>query len=363
LPFGRGAIIVLPVDSTLISGQAHGDEVGLWEGWAGDGRPLLAAGSLALVVAGAFAWFLAVTGQLLPHDMAWLSISPAELRAIADGRLVHFMAHDRAAFGGTLIAIGILYLWLVRFPLAQGARWAWWTIAGSAGVGFLTFLSYLGTGYLDSWHGVATLAILPLFGAGLWRTRAVLRTDDGPPAEPGGTPGPRVRIGRVALLLTGLGMVVAGVVITTVGTLVVFVPQDLAFIGLGREALDAIDPHLVPLIAHDRAGFGGGLATTGLIVVAVVRFGRPSRGLWQALALAGIAGFGAAVGVHGLVGYLDVTHVGPAILAAGTFAAGMALVRPSMHQRSAPRAAEQLTRTRGPLERRRQQPGDQREVS
>jgi len=250
--FGRGAIIVLPVDSTLISGQAHGDEVGLWEGWAGDGRPLLAAGSLALVVAGAFAWFLAVTGQLLPHDM---------------------------------------------------------------------------------------------------------------PAEPGGTPGPRVRIGRVALLLTGLGMVVAGVVITTVGTLVVFVPQDLAFIGLGREALDAIDPHLVPLIAHDRAGFGGGLATTGLIVVAVVRFGRPSRGLWQALALAGIAGFGAAVGVHGLVGYLDVTHVGPAILAAGTFAAGMALVRPSMHQRSAPRAAEQLTRTRGPLERRRQQPGDQREVS
>jgi hypothetical protein len=307
------------------------DGIGLWEGWTGDGRPLLAAGSLALAAAGAFAWFLAVTDQLLPHDLAWLSISPAALEAVAGGRLVHFMAHDRAAFGGTLIAIGILYLWLVRFPLTEGARWAWWTLAGSAGIGFLTFLSYLGTGYLDSWHGVATLALLPLFGAGLWRTCATgLRTRRGRPAGSRGTPIGRALVGRWLLLMTGAGMVVAGLTITTIGTLVVFVPQDLAFIGLDRAALDAIDRHLVPLIAHDRAGFGGGLATTGLIVLAVVRFGRPSRALWQALALAGLAGFGAAIGVHGLIGYLDITHVGPAIIAAGLFAVGMALVRPSM---------------------------------
>ena len=62
-------------------------------------------------------------------------------------------------------------------------------------------------------------------------------------------------------------------------------------------------------------------------------FGRPSRALWQALALAGMAGFGAAIGVHGLVGYLDLTHVGPAILGAWIFIAGMVLVRPAMHRR------------------------------
>jgi hypothetical protein len=319
------------VDSTFLDHQTSTSGVGLWDGLAGDGRPVLAAGSIALVAAGVFAWFLAMTDQLLPHDLAWLSISPAELRAIADGRLVHFMGHDRAAFGGTLIAIGVLYLWLVRFPLAEGARWAWWTLVGSTAVGLLSFLSYLGTGYLDTWHGVATLALLPLFGVGLWRTRAVGLAGAGGPA-PGfqSSSNDRTFIGRGLLLLTGAGMVVAGMTITTIGAVVVFVPQDLAFIGLDRAALDAIDLHLVPLIAHDRAGFGGGLATTGLIVLAVVWFGRPSRALWQALALAGVVGFGAAIGVHGLIGYLDLTHVGPAMLAAWLFVIGMVLVRPSM---------------------------------
>ena len=44
-------------------------------------------------------------------------------------RVVHFMQHDRTAFGGALVAIGILYLWLVTFPLREGESWAWWTLA------------------------------------------------------------------------------------------------------------------------------------------------------------------------------------------------------------------------------------------
>jgi hypothetical protein len=318
------------LDSTLLTARDH--DPGFLPALIGDGRPLLTLGALALLASGLFAWFLAVTGQLLPHDLAWLTISPAELRAIADGRLVHFMAHDRAAFGGTLIAIGILYLWLIRFPLAEGRRWAWWTVAGSTLAGFLSFLSYLGTGYLDSWHGVATLALLPIFGMGLAMTRRLPRTthDEGAPTRR--TDG-RAMLGRGLLLLTGFGMLVAGLTIVTLGTFVVFVPQDLGFIGLDRASLDALDPRLVPLIAHDRSGFGGGLATTGLVVLACVWFGRPSHALWQALALAGMAGFGTAIGVHGLVGYLDLTHVGPAILGAWTFIAGMLLVRPAMHRR------------------------------
>jgi hypothetical protein len=64
--------------------------------------------------------------------------------------------------------------------------------------------------------------------------------------------------------------------------------------------------------------------------MACVWFGRPSRALWQALLVAGIAGFGAAIGVHELIGYLDITHVGPAILWAWVFTIGMVLVRPGM---------------------------------
>src|SRR4029078_2260667 len=110
----------------------------------------------------------------------------------------------------------------------------------------------------------------------------------------------RGSLGRGLLLLTWFGMFVAGFTNVTIGTVVVVVPQDLVYIGLDKAALDALDPRLVPLIAHDRSCFGGGLATPGLVMLACVWFGRPSRALWQALALAGTAGFGAAIGVHGL---------------------------------------------------------------
>ena len=83
-----------------------------------------------------------------------------------------------------------------------------------------------------------------------------------------------------------------------------------------------------------RAGFGGGLATAGLTVLVAVWCGRPSRALWEALLIAGAAGFGAAIGVHGLIGYLDLSHVGPAIVGVGTFIAGIVLSRPSMVARS-----------------------------
>jgi hypothetical protein len=305
--------------------------------WAHDAG-LLTAAALGLLAAGLFAWFLALTGQLLPHDLAWVQLSASELRVIDGGRIVDFMEHDRAAFGGSLVAIAVLDLWLIRVPLGRGEAWAWWTLAVAGIVGFGSFLSYLGTGYLDTWHGLATLALLPLYVGGLAAARRGLHGGRGIRAlrDPGARPlrWSRPWLGRAVLLLTGFGVAVAGIVITTVGSLVVFVPQDLAYLGLTRQALDAIDPHLVPLIAHDRAGFGGGLATTGLTVMASVWCGRPSRSWWESLAIAGAAGFGAAIGVHALIGYDDLSHVGPAILGALLFAVGLALSRPA---RPAPR--------------------------
>ncbi len=309
-------------------------------GWLADGKGLLTVAAIGLLMAGLFAWFLAVTGQLLPHDLAWLSITEQELRQIADGRLLHFMGHDRAAFGGTLVAVAVLDLWLIRVPLGAGRAWAWWTLTLAGGIGFLSFLTYLGTGYLDTWHGVATLVLLPIYVLGLARTRGSLVRPTEPRALliPGVTVrrGSRAWLGRLLLLLAGVGVAVAGLTIATIGTFVVFVPQDIDFIGLSRSELDAIDARLVPLIAHDRSGFGGGLATTGLTVMACVWCGRPSRSLWETLAIAGVAGFGAAIGIHGLVGYLDLTHVGPAILGAGVFLLGLALTDRSGVDRRTP---------------------------
>jgi hypothetical protein len=47
-----------------------------------------------------------------------------QLCAISECRIVHFMVHDRVSFGGALIAIGTLYLWLTEFPLRHGQAWS-----------------------------------------------------------------------------------------------------------------------------------------------------------------------------------------------------------------------------------------------
>jgi hypothetical protein len=318
----------------------HQDSRNFLEAMVGDGRPLIVLTGLCLALSGAFAIFQSATGQFLPHDIAFLEMSARDLCGINECRIVHFMFHDRVSFGGSLIAIAVLYLWLAEFPLKSGEPWAWWTLLISGVVGFGGFLTYLGYGYLDTWHGAATLALLPCFWVGIWLShrwvveaaslsgrdaswRSLLR--------PG--PGARWRsvggVGRGLLLMAGVGMIGAGFTIQTIGMTRVFVPTDLTFMGLTRDYLDSINPKLIPLIAHDRAGFGGGVATTGLLLVACVWCGTISRSLRQALLIGGIAGWGTAIGIHPIIGYLDMGHLAPAVAGATLFFVGLALTRPS----------------------------------
>lgn len=298
------------------------DRRGLAEALIGDGRPVLTFTGLALAACGGFALFQSATGHFLPHDVEFLGMDARALCAIRQCRIVHFMFHDRVAFGGVLIAVGLLYAWLAEFPLRAGEPWAWWTFAVSGACGFASFLTYIGYGYLDTWHGAATLVLLALFALGLGRSRRTLTAASITaqrivPAVFGA--------GRILLLATGLGFVGAGLTISAVGSTVVFVPQDLTFMGLSAPDLRAISPRLIPLIAHDRAGFGGALVTCGVAWLFCVWYGEPSRSLWQTLLAAGVAGFACAIGIHMIVGYLDLLHLAPAILGAVLFAAAMVL--------------------------------------
>jgi hypothetical protein len=171
-----------------------------------DGRPLLSLTGIALILSGFFAIFLAARREFLPHDIAYLGIDAASLCRLANCRIVGFMFHDRVAFGGTLISIGVIYLWLAAHPLRDGARWAWRAFAVSGIAGFLSFLAYLGYGYLDTWHGTATLALLPCFLLGLVLSaranvnrRAAAQNET---AAPWRESTPLVRAGRWCLLAT-----------------------------------------------------------------------------------------------------------------------------------------------------------------
>jgi hypothetical protein len=280
-------------------------------------------------MSGAFALFQSAMGQFLPQDVAYLQMTAGDLCGLHQCRIVHFMFHDRVAFGGSLISIGSLYMWMAEFPLRQRQPWAWWLFLLSGGIGFATFLCYLGYGYLDTWHGVATLALLPIYIFGMVRTRRLLNDQFGVKSLlKEGAHYPLLSaaaIGRLCLLVTAVGLVAGGITIMAVGMTSVFVPQDLQYMGLSPAELHAINPRLIPLIAHDRAGFGGGLCSTGIAVFFCVFCATPSRSLWQVICLAGLTGFGCAIGIHPVIGYTSVSHLAPAVVVAMIYCTGLVL--------------------------------------
>jgi hypothetical protein len=294
-----------------------------------NGRILLLASALSLILAGLFALCLGVLGEFLPHDERFLGMSAERLCSVHGCRIVHFMVHDRVSFGGVLVAIGLLYFWLTEYPLRQGQAWAFWLLVLSGVVGFGSFFAYLGYGYLDTWHGLATLALFPCFSIGIIRASTMLRqrstlrclvkpSVQWPWRSPAG-------IGRACLLASSAGMVGGGLTIFVVGMTCVFVPQDLAFMGLATADLHSINERLVPLIAHDRAGFGGAVCCCGVTVFFTVWCGAASRSLWIVLAVGSLIGFGAAIGVHPAIGYNDAFHLAPAVAGALLFLIGLFL--------------------------------------
>src|SRR2546428_3855480 len=197
------------------------DTRGLLQALLGDGRPFLIFGGLCLVLSGCFALFLSATGHFLPHDVQFLGMTAERLCGIDNCRIVYFMFHDRVAFGGALVAIGSLYMWMAEFPLRHREAWAWWLFIVSGVSGFGSFLAYLGYGYLDTWHGIATLLLVPFFFIGLLRSRSFLDKPTGISSlfKSGG----RARwssafcVGRSLLLATAADMIAGGFTVMIFG--------------------------------------------------------------------------------------------------------------------------------------------------
>jgi len=301
------------------------DDRSLLEVALGDGRPLIALTGISLLLSGGFAIMQSVSGQLLPQDSHAIGMDSAALVRAGNPHLVGFMFHDRVAYGGTLLAIGSGYLWATAFPMRVREAWAWWALVFSGGIGFLAFLTYLGQGYLDTWHGVATLFLLPVFLAGLWRSwpSVSLRSSWFPLRSPE----PRwAKLGRILLGACATGLVLAGLTIAVFGMTTVFVPSDLRFIGLDPAVLSHISPRLIPVISHDRAGFGGGLCSIGSLLLFMARCADLNRSLAEIVGVMGLAGFGGAISVHFVVAYVDFFHLLPAFLGFLIFLAADALL-------------------------------------
>ncbi len=278
---------------------------------------LLGFVALTLIISGLIATTIAATTIILPHELGYLEMSITDLEALFGGRLLLFLAHDRIIFGGALVMLGIMHLWLVAVPLRQGKGWAWWTILFSGIVGAASFLNFLISDYLDVYHAIATVVLTTIFIVGLFLSYSKLEVERGfrsfliPAAKawpwsPGG-------LGRLYMLFWAVSTTMGGFLILSTGMSNVFVPEDLEYMGTTAEIINQINVRLTPYIAHDRLGFAGTLFAAGIAGFFIVWHGlKPrSRAAYITIALAYFVGSLTAIGAHPPIGYNSFTHLFP----------------------------------------------------
>lgn len=282
---------------------------------------------------GLMALVIAVTRVVMPYDESMSGMTREQLASIND-RLLHFMQHDRVTLAGTMLSVGMLYTALAWFGIRRGWHWAHRTVAVSAFAGFFSFFLFLGFGYFDPFHAFVTAILFqflllmistvqkPLELSGIvdlhndWRWKLS-------------------QWGQLLFVAHGFAITVAGVVISTVGSTTVFVPEDLEFMRTTADELRGAHPQLVPLVAHDRATFGGMLMSCGVAVLlpALWGFRRGHRWLWQALMLAGNMAYVATIAVHWHVCYSSLKHLLPAYGGLAVLGIGGLLTYPYLCQK------------------------------
>lgn len=267
---------------------------------------------LSMFIGGVMAMIIATTRVVMPYDEAMAGLTRVQLMEV-NQRLLPFMTHDRVTLAGTMLAVGILYTTLAWWGLRRGVHWAYVSIALSAFAGFLSFFSFLGFGYFDPLHAFVT-AILFQF--------LVLTVHSGLPRRER-MEAPELwndwrwkanQWGQLLFVIHGAVLIVAGIVISIVGMTSVFVHEDLEFMRVAAADLVSAHPRLVPLVAHDRATFGGMLISCGAVTLlpAVWGFQRGQAWLWWALMLSGSVAYCSTILVHWCVGYDSLMHLLPA---------------------------------------------------
>lgn len=282
---------------------------------------------LGMILGGVLAWIIAATSVLLPYDEAYLGLD-AEQLAQSYPLVVKFMSHDRITLAGTMISIGVMYAMLGGYGLRARLHWARTALLSSGIVGFSSFFLYLGYGYLDPLHAAAGAALLPLFILSMQGSADRLLR--GQPHPVNDRSWLLAQWGQLMFVILGAAFAVGGMVISWVGITGVFVPEDLEYLRTTAPELAQINGRLTSLIAHDRAGFGGALLSDAIAVLAVALWGIQAgeRWIWSMLLMAGLPGFIAVFGVHGVIGYTDFIHLLPAYLAFAVYAAGLVLLYP-----------------------------------
>ncbi|NUT33510.1 MAG: hypothetical protein HOV79_10585, partial [Hamadaea sp.] len=282
---------------------------------------------LAMIGGGLVAAAITLGPVLLWYDRDFLGMQVADVDAV-NGRLVHFLQHDRITMAGAMVAIGILYTGLAWGGIRRGWPWARNAYLISGLIGFPTLLYFLGTGFVEPLHTALAIVLFPMFLRATWRRPAIGRwtaAAEGPERERR-----RAATGQLLMIVTGVGLFAGGVVVSVVGLTGVFVPTDLEFLHVDAAVLERANPLLAPFIAHDRAGFGGLLASTAAAITLLSMWGwrRGEAWVWWTLLGAAVAGFAPALLVHRGIDYTSFEHLLPVYLGVAFTGVALTLSRP-----------------------------------
>lgn len=281
----------------------------------------------AMLIGSILALTIASTRVVLPYDEEFCGWTRPEIEA-HNPRLLPFLTHDRVCLAGSMIAIGLTYVSLAWHGIRRGMHWARIAVISSAGSGFASFFLFLGFGYLDPFHAFVTAILSQLFALAIFGKettpappRALDRTTDATWI--------RGQWGQFLLILHAVALMVAGLSIAGIGVTNVLVWTDLNFLGTSLEGMKAANPKLLPLVAHDRATFGGMLIALGLAWLLSLLWGfqKAEAWLWWSKLGGGATFYAAALGVHFHVGYVDLWHLVPASAGAALMGLGLFLSR------------------------------------
>jgi hypothetical protein len=138
------------------------------------GQLLLIVTGAGLFVGGAVISVVGLTGVFVPTDLTFLGTSTQTLEAVSP-RLVPFIAHDRAGFGGALMSAAVAIVLLSTWGWRRGEAWVFWTLAASAAVGFLPAVVVHGViHYTDFIHLAPVYIGIAMTGTGLFLARPYL---------------------------------------------------------------------------------------------------------------------------------------------------------------------------------------------
>jgi len=267
---------------------------------------------LSMLFGGILAMGVASTRVVLPYDEAMSGLTLEQLADVND-HLLLFMTHDRVTLAGTMLAVAIQYVSMAWWGIRRGVHWCYVSVIASAFAGFASFFSFLAFGYFDPFHAFVTTI--------LFQFLLLTAYANVPPRHQMEMPDLRNdarwkanQWGQLLFVIHGGILIVAGLVISAIGMTTVFVAEDLEFMHTTAADLYGAHPQLVPLVAHDRATFGGMLISCGVatLLPAMWGFRRGQAWLWWGLMLAGSTAYIAAILVHWIVGYHSIKHLLPA---------------------------------------------------